>query len=176
MKHYAIRAAAVFGPLILLAACASDQQRSVDMLNCRLATTLKPEIDDNRVALQPLADGARVTLLDASKLPDDAGALDNRTRDPRASMIEGLLDPTLMKLTVADTGQAAEAERQKRVQSFVQYLEAYRLGPTLQGTEVMPSSATTGRADRVGGHHQVDCPSRTSWPGYGQGQSDPSCH
>src|SRR3954464_9338847 len=104
MRRSALGAIAAFGPLILLGACGSDQQRSVDMLNRRLQTTLKPEIADNRVALQPQPDGATVTLLDSARLPDDAGAMDNRVRDPRASLIEGLLAPSLMQLFVADTG------------------------------------------------------------------------
>src|SRR4051812_6616060 len=114
MRRSARCAIALFGPLILLGACASDQQRSVEMLNRRLQTTLKPEIAENRVALQPLQDGAVVTLLDSAQLPDDVGAMDNRVRDPRASMIEGLLNPSLMQLFVADTGAASELERQKR--------------------------------------------------------------
>jgi len=179
MNRFALSPFAVLGPLFLVAACASDQQQSVDMLNRRLQTTLKPEIADNRVALQPQPDGATVTLLDSARLPDDAGAMDNRVRDPRASLIEGLLAPSLMQLFVADTGAAPAPERQQRVQSFKQYLEEYRLISTLQTAEVMPSAipsadspeSPAGLAVTI----RVVCPQRTSWPGYGQGQSDPSC-
>lgn len=175
MKRSALRAIAVFGPLILLAACGSDQQRSVDLLNRRLQTTLKPEIADNRVAYQPLPDGAVVTLLDSARMPDDVGAMDNRERDPRASMIEGLLAPSLMQLYVADTGVGTELERQKRVQSFRQYLEEWRLITTLQSAAVLPDAAPPDAPAGLAVTIRVLCPDRTSWPGYGQGQSDPSC-
>ena len=175
MKRSAIRTAAMFGPLILLAACASDQQKSVDMLNRRLQTTMKPEITDNRAAVQALPDGAIVTLLDGSKLPDDVGAMDNRVRDPRASIVEGLLDPSLMRLSVADTGGGSEFERQRRVASLTQYLTEYRLSTILQNAEVTPVAAPVDAPAGLAVTIRVVCPDRTSWPGYGQGQSDPSC-
>jgi hypothetical protein len=174
MRRFATYAA-VFGPLILLGACASGQQNSVDMLNRRLQTTMKPEIADSRVALQPLPDGAVVTLLDGSRLPDDVGAMDNRERDPRASMVEGLLDPSLMSLSVADTGAGTELDRQRRVHSFTQYLTEYRLAPTLQNPGDLPAVAQVDTPAGLAVTIRVVCPARTNWPGYGQGQSDPSC-
>ncbi|MFO1027973.1 MAG: hypothetical protein U1E70_22570 [Acetobacteraceae bacterium] len=176
MNRSALRTAAILGPLLALAACASDQQRSVELLNRRLQTTLAPEIADNRVAVDALPDGARVTLLDAARLPDDEGALDNRERDPRASMVEGMLAPDIMRLSVADTGVATELQRKKRVDSFVQYLQAFRLGPTLQTAEVMPMNTVTDGPQGLAVTLRVECPDRTNWPGYGQGQSLPSCH
>jgi len=171
------RLALLIAPLVLVS-CASDQQQSVNLLNRRLAVTMAPEIADNRVALQPLPDGAQVTLLDSSSLPDDVGALDNRTRDPRASMIQGLLDPSLMRIQVADTSDQPDYVREKRVQAFEHYMEEYRLGSTLQTAEVPVAAPVEGAAAPPGlaiAIH-VDCPHRTMWPGYGQGQSDPSCH
>ena len=176
MNKSAIRTAAILGPLLALCACASDQQRSVEMLNRRLEVPMAPEINENRVALQALPDGARVTLLDAAKVPDDEGALDNRERDPRASMVEGMLAPDIMRLSVADTGAATELQRKKRVDSFVQYLEAFRLGPTLQSAEVLPMNTVTDGPAGLAVTIRVECPDRSRWPGYGQGQSLPSCH
>lgn len=175
MKRFALRSV-LLCPLLLLCACVSDQQASVDMLNRRLQTTLRPELSDNRVALQPLPDGAQVTLLDGLKLPDDVGAMDNRERDPRASIVEGLLAPQIMSVSVTDTGQAPELTRQKRVQSFIQYLQEFGLGPILQTAEVMPAMAPADAAPPgLSVSIRVVCPPRTRWPGYGQGQSDPSC-
>jgi len=160
---------------MVLGACTSDQQRTVDLLNWRLQTALKPELADNRAALQPLPDGAVVTLLDSTRLPDDVGAMDNRERDPRASIIEGLLAPSLMQLSVADTGAGTQLQRQKRVDSFKQYLEEWRLITTLQSADVMPAGTVTDAPPGLAVTIRVLCPERTSWPGYGQGQSDPSC-
>ena len=176
MKRSALCAAAVLGPMLLLGACTSDQQASVNMLNWRLQTSLKPELADGRAVVQPTADGAVVTLLDGTKLPDDEGAMDNRERDPRASIIEGLLTPEIIQLAVTDTGNSPEPERQKRVDSFVRYLQEFRLSPSLQAASAtpvaLPPDAPAGLAVAI----RVVCPPRTIWPGYGQGQSDPSCH
>jgi hypothetical protein len=175
MKRSVLCAVAAFGPLILLGACTSDKQRSVDLLNRRLQTSMKVELADNRATVQPLADGAVVTLLDSARLPEDVGAMDNRERDPRASMVEGLLDPSLMQLFVADTGGGPVFQRQKRVDSFKQYLEEWRLITTLQTAQVLPAAATADAPAGLAVTIRVICPERTSWPGYGQGQSDPSC-
>ena len=167
------RLALLIAPLVLVS-CASGQQRSVDLLNRRLAVTMAPEISESRVALQPLPDGAQVTLLDSAALPDDVGAMDNRSRDPRASMIQGLLDPSLMRIQVADMSGQPEYVQRKRVQAFVHYMEEYRLGPIVQTSTASGDAPVAGPAGLAIAIH-VECPQRTSWPGYGQGQSDPSC-
>lgn len=175
MRRHAF-SAAFFGPLLLLCGCVSDQQASVDLLNRRLQRTLAPEMAANIVAVQPLPDGATVTLLDGHVLPDELGALDNRVRDPRASLVEGLLVPDIMQLSVVDTGAAPEAERRKRVDAFVEYMEEYRLRTTLQTVEVLPATAPAAGPAGMAVTVRVVCPERTNWPGYGQGQSLPSCH
>ncbi len=175
MKRH-VFAAALFGPLLALCGCVSDQQASVDMLNRRLQQTLGPELADNRVTLQPTNDGAVVTLLDEHGLPDELRALDNRVRDPRASMIEGMLAPDIMQLSVTDTGAAPEAVRKQRVDAFVEYMEEYRLRTTLQNVEVLPTGTPSAGPPGLAVTLRVICPERTNWPGYGQGQSLPSCH
>ncbi len=167
------RLALLIAPLVLVS-CASGQQQTVDLLNRRLAVTMAPEIAESRVALQPMPDGAQVTLLDSSALPDDVGAMDNRTRDPRASMIQGLLDPSLMRIQVADNSGQPDYIQQKRVQAFVHYMEEYRLGPIVH-TSAAPGDATVAPPPGLAIAIHVECPQRTSWPGYGQGQSDPAC-
>ncbi len=154
------RLALLIAPLVLVS-CASGQQQTVDLLNRRLAVTMAPEIAESRVALQPMPDGAQVTLLDSSALPDDVGAMDNRTRDPRASMIQGLLDPSLMRIQVADNSGQPD---------YIQY----RLGPIVH-TSAAPGDATVAPPPGLAIAIHVECPQRTSWPGYGQGQSDPAC-
>jgi len=173
MQRFALLATALLGIPALVAGCSSSNPaKTVDLLNRRLSTTLGPEISENRASLQPLPDGAQVTLLDTSKLPDDVGALDNRTRDPRASIIMGMLDPTLMRVSVADTGAGTDLDRMNRVNSFTNYMTEYRLGPTLETVEgAAPPASPPGLAVTI----RVVCPARTNWPGYGQGQSLPAC-
>jgi hypothetical protein len=173
MRRYAFFATALLGLPALLAGCSSSNPgKTVDLLNRRLALTLGPEVADNRATVQPLPDGAQVTLLDTAKLPDDTGALDNRTRDPRASIILGMLDPSLMRVSVADTGAGSDLDRINRVNSFTNYMTEYRLGPTLETVEgAAPPPGPAGLSVTI----RVVCPARTNWPGYGQGQSLPAC-
>ncbi|HVZ10089.1 hypothetical protein [Rhodopila sp.] len=188
MNRSAIRRASAAGLLVLLGACTSGPPNSVDMLNLRLQTTMSTEIAGNIATLQPLPDGAVVTLADGAVLPGHEAAMDNRVRDPRASVVMGLLDPSLMRLSVSDTGSGTQYDRQQRVANFISYLEEYRLGPTLTTPDGTPvTSAMAMSQDMTAGTApvatppglsvtiRVVCPERTSWPGYGQGQSLPAC-
>lgn len=132
-------------PLLVLASCASQEQRSVRLLDQRLQTGLAPDIAANRAVVQSLSDGARVTLVDSSIFPNDTDALDNRAFDLGASVIQSLLDPDLMRIEVADTSTLPDAQRDARVRRVVQYFTVYGLAPSLRAAEPIPagSAATT---------------------------------
>ncbi len=176
MNRSAVRLALLLGPLVWLTSCASDKQRTVDLLNTRLQATMGVEIAANRVALQPQPDGATVTLLDSSLLPDDVGALDNRGRDPRASLIQGLLDPSLIRMQVADNAPQPAEVRATRVRNFVDYLQEYRLGGIVQATDVpdAPPDAASPAGLAVTIH--IVCPGGSTAWGYGTGQAMPDCY
>lgn len=178
MKLRAKCLVALLSPLLLVAACASAEHHTAQRLDHRLQARLAPDIAAGNVALQPLPDGARVTLLGPSQFPNGVRALDNQQRDIRAGVIEGLLDPSLMRIQVADTSTMPEDQREARVHDVTQYFVDNGLGGTLQPiTPLQPpppapaGAAPAGLTITVG----VQCPQRHAEPGYGTRQSKPAC-
>src|ERR1700733_767763 len=113
MNRHADRLAVLLSPLLLMAACGpSPQQRTTRLLDDRMQTQLAHDIEAGRVAVQQLPDGVRVTLLDSSLFPNDVKALDDQFPVIRANVIEGLLDPTLMRVQVADTSGLPADQRE----------------------------------------------------------------
>ena len=109
MNRHAGGLAVSLGPLLLTLACCgpSPQQRTTRLLDDRMQTELASEIKAGRAVVQQLPDGARVTLLDRSLFPNGPKALDDQVPDIRADVIQALLDPSLMRVAVADTSSAA---------------------------------------------------------------------
>jgi hypothetical protein len=176
MKLYARRFAVLLPLLLLLAACgSSDQRRTARLLNERLQTQLAPEIAANRAALQSLPDGARVTLLDPSLFPNGLDVLDNRASDSRASVIQGLLDPSLMRIQVADTSALPDDQRDARVRNVVQYFATNGLASALRPVDQPPGSAAVSPAG-LAITISVACPHRGDGAGYGTGEAKPACY
>jgi hypothetical protein len=167
-----IRHAVVISPLILLAACGSGPSHTTRLLDQRLNASLAADVAAGRATVQTLPDGDRVTLLGPSSFPDDAKTLDDQTPDVRANVIEGLLDPTLMRVQVADTSTLPDYQRDVRVRNVAQYFVANGLGPVLvpSGSDAAP----VGTAGLVLTIH-VDCPTPNGLIGYGDGRSHPVC-
>jgi hypothetical protein len=162
---------AVLCPVLLAACCSSGQQRTAQRLDRRLEAILAGDIAAHRAAVQSLPDGARVTLLDPSLFPDSEDALDNRISDPRANVVEGLLDPSLMRIQVADTSALPIDQRDTRVRNVIEYFQVAGLGPSVQPGEA-PQATPPGLAITI----SVQCPQRAaSWNGYGTGESQPIC-
>ncbi len=158
-------------PLLLVGACGSDQNRSVRLLDQRLHTRLASDIAANRVAMQSLPDGVRVTLLDPAPFQAGTTALEDRENDLRSSVVEGLLDPDLMRVQVADTGALPDRQRAARVQSVVQYFADYGLAGTLLPAEPLAPGSPAGVAITI----SVVCPHRTEGGFYDTGQRIPGC-
>ncbi|MDR3533048.1 MAG: hypothetical protein P4L90_21125 [Rhodopila sp.] len=173
------RLAVSLSPLLLVAACGpSGQQRTVQLLGERLQTELAPDIAANRAALQPLPDGAQVTLLGSSLFPSGARALRDQETDVRASVVEGLVDPSLVQIGVTDTSALPADTRDTRVRNVTQYLEDFGLGASLQPTApsqaIPPGSAGLGPAGLTL-TISVQCPQRQGAAGYGTGAAEPAC-
>jgi hypothetical protein len=165
------RSLAVFLCPLLAACCSSGQQRTAQRLDQRLEALLAPDIAAHRAAVQSLPDGARVTLLDPSLFPDTEDTLDNRISDPRANVVEGLLDPSLMRIQVADTSTLPADQRDTRVRNVIEYFQVAGLGPSVEPGEA-PRATPPGLAITI----TVQCPQPTaSWTGYGTGASQPIC-
>ena len=132
---------------------------------------MAPDIAANRAVVQPLPDGARVTLLDRSLFPSQIDALDDRESDPRASVIEGLLDPYLMRVQIADTTDLPPDQRAARVRNVVRYFVANGLALTLEPAQPVPTGSPAGVAITI----NVVCPHRDDGSGYGSGERKAAC-
>jgi hypothetical protein len=126
--------ASLLCPLVLLAACGgpSGQQRAAWELDHRLENRLAPNIAAGDAALQPLPDGARVTFLSPALFPNGMRPVRDGGGDVRANVVQGLLDPRLMRIQVADTSALPPSLQRARIRDLTQYLVEARLGPTLQ--------------------------------------------
>jgi len=168
-------------PLLLLAACGSDHglHRTTQLLNDRLQEQLAPDIGAGAASLQPLPNGARVTLLDnASQFPNNADTLADEHRDVRASVIEGLLDPGLIRIAVADTSALPPGQQEIRVRNVTQYFQDNGLGLTLL-PEAPPPPIPPGSAAALRGLTitvLLECPARRQPDNWGYAPAIPSCH
>lgn len=84
---------------LLLAACGADtgEQRATADLNNRLQARLAPDIAAGRAAVQPLPDGARVTLMAPMNGQWGVG----QGQDARVSTVQALLNPSLLRIELA---------------------------------------------------------------------------
>jgi hypothetical protein len=178
MNRYAGHLAVLLGPLLLIAACGpSPQQRTTQLLDDRLQTQLAHQIAAGRAVVQQLPDGARVTLLDSSLFPNGPRALDDQFPDIRADVIEGLLDPTLMRVQVADTSTLPADQRETRVRNVETYFTANGLGSMLVSAEPGPNGTAPAVAGPAGLTItvSVQCPQPNRYIGYRDGTSRPVC-
>jgi len=167
-------------PLLLVTACGqSGPNHTAQLLDQRLEARLAPDVATHRAVVQSLPDGARVTLLDTSLFPNNADTLDNRVSDPRANIVEGLLDPSLMRIEVADTSSLPADRRDVRVRNVIEYLRVAEVGPSLRPAEPPPTIPAGSAVSEPAGLTvtiTVQCPSRrASWNGYGSGAAEPVC-
>jgi hypothetical protein len=158
MSPHPIHLAGLLCPLLLVAACGpSGEQRAAWELDQRLQARLAPDIAAGNATLQPLPEGAQVTLLGSAQIvPGPITRSPNIVRMPsangtdmRADVIEALLAPQLMRVQLADTSALPEYERQARLQDLEQFFVAYGLGSVLQpdeGQAVPPPPGPTGAA------------------------------
>ena len=174
VNHHTGRLALLLAPLLLLGACGSPEHRTARLLNDRLQERLGPDLKAGHVTLQPIPDGALVTLLENSPFANSNYALDDIYPDIRASVIEAMLDPMLMQVRVADTTNMPEDQRQMRVRNVRQYFTANGLSQVLQPTDPLqatPASGPAGLAVTI----NVQCPHRHDGTGYGDGRAKPDC-
>lgn len=163
------RASIALLPAIFLAACGSPQHRTARLLDQRLEARLAADVVAGSAVVQPLPDGVRVTLLSPASFANGPMALDDKKTDIRASVIEGLLDPRLMRIAVADTTTLPDEQRRIRVQNVETYFADFGLADTFQAPPA--DTAPAGLTITVG----VQCPKPDGRTGYGSGKSKPVC-
>lgn len=177
MTHPLRVVAILLGPSLLAACSGSGEQRTARLLDNRLQSTLAPDIASGRAVLQQTSNGARVTVLDPALFRNTKDVLDNRESDIRANLIEGLLDPALMRIQIADTSTMPDDEREVRVSNVMRYFTAYGLGPTLQPTDPLQPAPPSSTGAAVGGLTitiGVQCPHYPHRSFYSDG-ARPSC-
>jgi flagellar motor protein MotB len=143
MRFQAGRLVALFVPILSVVACTSSGNNSAANLGQRMQVLLAPDIAAGRVGLEQLPDGARVTLPEQSLFPPGRGELDDRGRFLLASVIQGLLDPGILRIDVAEPAPSPAYLQGPRASAVRQYFVDYGLGPTLQPAAVPPASVDT---------------------------------
>ena len=146
MRFQTGRLVALLGPVLFVVACTSGNS-SVANLGQRMQVLLAPDIAAGRVRLEQLPDGARVTLPEQSLFPPGRGELDDRGRFLLASVIQGLLDPGILRIDVAEPAPSPAYLRGPRVLAVRQFFVDYGLGPTLQPAAVQQGSGDTAPQD-----------------------------
>lgn len=165
--------APLLASMLLLAACASGQQHATRRLNHRMETALAPDIAANRATLQRIPNGVQVTLLGASLFSNDINTMTDQRPDIRSSVIEALLDPSLIRVQVADTSTLPDDQRAVRVRNVAQYFAANGLAQVLTEASPIPAAplGPTGLTIAV----NLECPHPHDGSGYGTGLSKPVC-
>jgi len=142
MRLQAGRLVALFFPMLFVVACTSGNN-SVANLGQRMQVLLAPDIAAGRVGLEQLPDGARVTIPEQSLFPPGRGELDDRGRFLLASVIQGLLDPGILRVDVAEPAPSPAYLQAPRAGAVRQFFVDYGLGPTLQPAAVPQGSVDT---------------------------------
>jgi hypothetical protein len=142
MRLAAIHRASLLGSLLLMAACSSGSP--TQDLNARLQMQLAPQIATNEAALQPLPDGSQVLLIDESLFAAGGAQLNDKGQYILASVIEGLIDPRLLRIEVADSPGTAAYLQSARVQAVTEYFADYGLAPTLQPPSAPVATTSPG--------------------------------
>jgi flagellar motor protein MotB len=112
----AARIAAALAPLCLFAACADTPP--VQTLNDRMSARLAPEIQSGKVAVQPLADGTQVAITDDLLFPPGSAQLDAAGQRELTYVIQALLQPAILTVTMANQSDSLSGARAAAVQRY----------------------------------------------------------
>nr|WP_294517768.1 hypothetical protein [uncultured Rhodopila sp.] len=176
------RITGLLAPLLLLGACSWDHglHRSTELLNDRLQARLAPDIAAGSAALQPAQNGAVVTLLGNSDFTEKVDAQTGTYREVRASVIQGLLDPSLIHIAVADTSSLTAEQRATRVRNVTQYFKdnglALSLLPEGQAPVVPAGTPAAAAPQGVTITLLLDCPAHRQPNNWNYLPPIPSCH
>jgi flagellar motor protein MotB len=148
MKRFqAGRLAPLFLPMLFVVGCTSSGNNSAANLGQRMQVLLAPDIAAGRAGLEQLPDGARVTLPERMLFPPGRDELDDKGRFLLASVIQGLLDPGILRIDVTEPAPSPAYLQGARASAVRQYFVDYGLGPVLQPAAVPPGSVDTAPQD-----------------------------
>jgi hypothetical protein len=142
MRIQAGRVALLLSPMLLVAACStlSGQARTTQVLDDRLEARLTPDIAAGRVTLERLPDGARVTLVEQSLFPVGGTDLTDNGRDVLTRVVQALVEPSLVRIEVAQSPATPAGLPDSRVQSVTRFFTDVGLAAVLQPSA--PDQAT----------------------------------
>ncbi len=150
MRFRARRLTPLLSPALLALVCASCSgvlPYSRQDLGDRLERRLTPDIEAGRASVQPLPRGAaRVIVTNQTLFPGGGTELDDDGRNVLARAIEGLLDPRLLRIQLADASTAPVDVQAARTQAVTKYFTENGLGATLQPAAARPGMAPAGVA------------------------------
>jgi hypothetical protein len=138
MRLPAVHRAILLGSLLLVAACSCGTGTNVQTLNTRLQARLSPQLATNQATVQQLPDGSQVVLVDQSLFAAGGAQLNDGGRYVLASVIEGLLEPRLLRIEVADAPGTSPYLQNARAQAVTQYFTDYGLALALQSPAAQP--------------------------------------
>lgn len=124
--------ACLFSSLLWMSACGSDFDQTRQDLDKRMNTQLAPDIAANRVALELLPDGERVTLVDPSLFSGGGTKMNSQGQEVLVAFIHALLEPRIYTLQVEDTRDTRRMQEGARATAVEQYLSEVGFGSQLQ--------------------------------------------
>jgi hypothetical protein len=134
------RLALLLCPLLAVAACASQQASSTQNLNDRLQRRLATDTAAGRVIVEPLPDGARVTLVEQVLYPRGGSTMDDQGINVLTHVVQALLDPSLLQITIAGSPSTPEYLKAARTDAIQQQLAPSVLRDAVQPGLVAPES------------------------------------
>jgi hypothetical protein len=152
--------ALLFGVLLLAACGPTNQQKTVNLQQQRLYASLGDAARAGAVTITNQPDGAEIVF------PDTAIPF---SPDARASMIQALIDPTLLRIGIAAPAGLPQYEADRRVQAWSTYFAAMQVGDAEIGPT--PQAVPSGMAVRI----QVNCPRRFNRAAFEAGLRNPGC-
>jgi hypothetical protein len=111
-------------------------------LDARLQARLQPDIEAGHASLQRLPDGAVVRLDDTALFSPDGTRLDPAGEIAMARLIEGLFDPAIMRISMADSAAMQPEERGAREYAVKTYFNDARVGPVHPDQPLPPPPGT----------------------------------
>jgi len=138
MRFQAWCPAVRLSPMLLVVACSSAPcvGPATQDLGQRLQIELAPDISTGRATLQQLPDGARVTLVDRSLFAGDGSQLTNGGYVVLTRVIQGLLDPRILQITMAESPTPQPAMQGVQTGAMTQYFQAYGIATVTQPAPV----------------------------------------
>jgi hypothetical protein len=136
--------ASLFSSLLWMSACGSDFNRAAQDLDNRMQVDLAPDIAANRVVVERLPDGERVTLVDPLLFSSGGKTLNGHGQDVLIDFVHGLLEPRIYTLQVAEVQDMAPQQKGARSSAVERYFSDVGFGAQLRPYSPVQELPTDG--------------------------------